>query len=327
MNIFHEIYGTYFRIVKHLLKRRRMTESELNSVIIDEGYRDSCLFLQPRLIPNADGSDWGLFRKNDDGTLSANTKNDPQSPLTLLQKRWLRTKLDDPRIRLFLSDDEYSGLTEELKDTAPLYTSEMLYFYDQFSDGDPFEDRKYKMHFREILTALREREILDVSYRSGKGNGKRLRVVPFYIEYSEKNDKIRVYCIFPFSEQKENFIILNIGRILSLKRTGNFFSGDIDSEACFRQTRCEEPVTVRINPERNAHERFMMEFAPYEKRTELDTETGVMTVQLWYDSLDETEILIRLLGFGPVLEIVSPPDFRKQAVERIKRQCEIMKSE
>jgi len=57
MNIFHEIYGTYFRIVKHLLKRRRMTESELNSVIIDEGYRDSCLFLQPRLIPNADGSD------------------------------------------------------------------------------------------------------------------------------------------------------------------------------------------------------------------------------------------------------------------------------
>ena len=68
----------------------------------------------------------------------------------------------------------------------------------------------------------------------------------------------------------------------------------------------------------------MAEFASYEKRTERDLETGKCTVSLWYDKQDETELLIRLLGFGPVLEIMGPPDFRKQAAQRVKKQAELL---
>ena len=81
---------------------------------------------------------------------------------------------------------------------------------------------------------------------------------------------------------------------------------------------------IRVTTERNAVERFFMEFASYEKRAERDLETGNCTVKLWYDKQDETELLIRLLSFGPVIEILGPADFRRQAAERVKRQWEMI---
>jgi hypothetical protein len=102
------------------------------------------------------------------------------------------------------------------------------------------------------------------------------------------------------------------------------YTQEIQPEQWFAKMRCKEPVEVRVQPERNAVERFLMEFASYEKRVERDSETGCITVKLWYDRQDETELLIQLLGFGPVLEILSPTDFRAKAAERIRRQCEII---
>ena len=323
MTIFHEIYGTYYRIVRHLLGRRRLTAGEVRDAVAKEGFRDSVLFLPGRLLPQADGSDWHLLSQNEDGSLSPVTRHEPPDPLTLLQKRWLRTRLGDPRMGLFLTPEERDSLRAQLAGAEPLYAPEMLHYNDQFADGDPFGDAQYQQNFREILTAVREHSIVDVSYRSGHDNNLRLRAVPFRIEYSEKNDKLRVYCIDLRSRKTEKVILLNLGRILSLHRTKEQYPGEICPEKLLARLRAPEPVTVRVKPQRNAVERFLMEFTSYEKCVERDAETGVITVQLRYDTQDETELLIQLLGFGPVLEILSPADFRAKAAERIRRQCEL----
>ena len=83
------------------------------------------------------------------------------------------------------------------------------------------------------------------------------------------------------------------------------------------------PVTVRVTTERNTVERFFMEFAPYEKQSERDLTTGECIVKIWYDNQDESELLIRLLAFGPTIEILSPSDFRQKAAERVFRQFEL----
>ena len=66
----------------------------------------------------------------------------------------------------------------------------------------------------------------------------------------------------------------------------------------------------------------MTEFASFEKHTIRDLETNEYTVELWYDYQDETEVLIGLLSFGPVIEILGPPHLREQAKQRIDRQYE-----
>ena len=325
MKLFHEIYGAYFRIVGQLLGHRKLTKKHVRSTVWQEGFSESVVYLEPKILPQNDNSDYGLLHQNDDGTFSPVTKHKPLHPITLLQKRWLRTKLDDPRMGLFLSDEERDALRAQLSGTEPLYTSDTLLYPDQFADGDDFEGRRYQQHFREILTAVRNREYLDVSYRGGKGRNLRLKVIPFRIEYSEKNDRFRVYCILPHSRKADQVMILNLANILSLNRLSERYSGKIDAEQCFAKRRCQEPVTVRVKPERNAVERFMMEFASYEKRTERDTDSETITVKLWYDQQDETELLIRLLSFGPVLEILAPADFRAKAAERIRKQCELLR--
>lgn len=324
MSIFHEIYGVYYRIAGKLLGRERLTEQEIRETVQKEGFRDSVLFLPQKLLPQKDGSDWGFFRRTKDDALVPVTKHKPPQILTGLQKRWLRTVLDDPRILLFLTEAERLALLGRLGETKPLFRQSQFRYTDQFSDGDPYEDKSYQQIFRQILTAIRKQSVLAVSYRSGRKNQLYLHCVPLKLEYSEKNDKFRVYCIELRGKRSAGAILLNLGRIRSVRDTGEQREKRLSAETYFQKLRCKEPAVVKVFPERNAVERFLMEFAPYEKRTERNIENGCCTVQLWYDRQDETELLIRLLGFGPVLEILGPPELRRKAAERVQMQCRLL---
>ena len=324
MALFHEMYGVYYRIAAKLLEREKLTVRELYKQIERSGFRDSVLFLPQKLLPQEDGSDWGLLRHDADGMLRPVTRHRPPHPVTQLQKRWLRALLEDPRMGLFLDENRLQALRRYLHDVPPLFRREQFGYTDQFSDGDPYSDRHYARSFRLLLRAVWEQEILDISYRSAKGKRFRMRCVPFRIEYSEKNDKFRVYCVRLRGMRPSGCFLMNLGRILSLCGTGEFWEEKIPVRNFFRLRMCSEPVTVRVRNERNAVERFLMEFACYEKRTERDPESGDCEVKLWYDRQDETELLIRLLSFGPMLEITAPVDFRKKAAERIRQQAALL---
>lgn len=323
MTLFHELYGIYFRITGKLLSHRQLTEQEVRKTIQKDGFRDSVLVLPKKLLPQKDGSDWGLLRRTKDGTLTPVTKHPPQPLLTTLQKRWLQACLDDPRMALFLNEAERTQLRERLH-VKPLFSASQMHITDQYTDGDHYADEHCQQIFRQLTEAVRKQEILHIRYLSGRGRRLRIRCVPVKLEYSERNDKFRVYCMDLRGKRSGGSLILNLGRICSVQNTGEFRDPPIPEERIFRKLRCKEPVTVCVIPERNAVERFLMEFASYEKRTERDTGTGCCTVRLWYDRQDETELLIRLLSYGPMLKILAPPDFRKKAAERVQKQYTLL---
>ena len=62
-----------------------------------------------------------------------------------------------------------------------------------------------------------------------------------------------------------------------------------------------------------------MHFSHFEKETrQLDERRYELT--LWYDRDDEPELLIRVLSFGPILEVFAPAAFRQLVQDRIRRQ-------
>lgn len=332
MNIFSELYGAYFRTAASLLSRRGkpLAESDVHDAVRRHGFRDSALFLPRKLIPQSDGSDWGLLRRTDGG-LSPITKNPPPDILSGLQKSWLKALLSDPRLALFLNDTELERLSEKLEDVRPLYKPEHFRFFDRFSDGDDFKDPEYRAHFRAVLVAVRSREAIRISYHSGHDNDLNFTVLPLKIEYSAKNDKFRVYCRTVNNGILRGGTTINVGRIRAVEPIGRRFTKTAADKAAmdrfFSDRRAKEPVTVYVKPERNAPERFLMEFANYEKRTERDPENGGLTVNIYYDRADETELLILLLSYGAAVEILSPKSFRDQAAERVKRQRQLIKGE
>ena len=79
---------------------------------------------------------------------------------------------------------------------------------------------------------------------------------------------------------------------------------------------------LRLTDERNALERVMLHFSHLQKETRR-LEDGRYEVRLTYEGEDETEILIRILSFGPVLEVVSPQSFLNKMRERIEKQMKL----
>lgn len=318
MRIFSELYGAYFRITAKVLSEHALTDNEVRSIVAEEGFRDSGLFLTGKLIPQKDDSDWGLLSRDKAGILHPVTVSEPPRVLTELQKRWLRSKLDDPRICLFLDDRELASLCERVAKVEPLYSPEMIRYVDRYSDGDPFTDPDYRRNFRVILAALKSKSVVQIEFISSRGKRIVGDFLPCKLEYSQRDDKFRVFC----SSSMKGGTVINLGRVKYARKLSRSKKGlcELDTDAL----RCDEPLQIAVSSERRADERFLMEFAAYEKRTEREEGSGVVKVKLWYDKNDETEILIRLLSYGPTLEIVGPPDMRRKADERVRRQYRLM---
>ena len=322
MNIFSEIYGAYFRTAAKLLKNEITDDKTVRETVQQEGFRDSVLFLPQKLIPGDD--DWGLFSRTPDGKLKRITKASPVNVLTKLQKMWLKAKLSDPRIRLFMDEKTLSGLNDRLADVSPLYKNEHFRYTDRFSDSDDFYNENYIKNFRIALDAVKNRKIVYIEFFSGHGNRVSGKFVMLKMEYSPKNDKFRAYCYLLRHDKIKKSGIINIGRITNIIDTGRVFRTPVSMDDYFSSRKCSSPAVIIVKPERNGVERFMLEFASYEKHTVRDLETGRYKVELWYDNQDETELLIRLLSFGPVIEILGPQSLREQAKLRIKRQAELL---
>ena len=77
---------------------------------------------------------------------------------------------------------------------------------------------------------------------------------------------------------------------------------------------------------RNALERAMLHFTDLEKETErIDDRHYRITLN--YKQGDETEILIRVLSFGPVLKVTAPESMVSQIRERLDRQMAMLAHE
>lgn len=299
--MFHEIHGGYYRAVAEIISQAedgRLTKESMLEAVRSCAFEESVL-----TIPQAlETGKWPLVTND----LRTPLKHCPTMPLTNLQKRWLKTLLQDPRIRLF-------GVTDEgLEDAEPLYPADAIVWYDRYSDGDPYEDEGYIERFSVILAALREKRKIRISFEGRKGFPHTWVCILHRLEYSAKDDKFRVLCT-----AYGRTMTVNLSRMTSCELLDAYGDGDAAGPEVQRDT-----VVLHLTDERNALERVMLHFSHLQKETRR-LEDGRYEMRLTYEREDETEILIRILSFGPVLEVVSPQEFRDKVKERIEKQMKL----
>ena len=231
--------------------------------------------------------------------------NDPTRPLTLLERKWLKAISLDPRIKLFDVDFSWLG------DVEPLFTPDDYYIFDKYDDGDPFEDPEYIKNFRLILEAIKNRFPLRIGTENRRGSITHLSVIPEYLEYSEKDDKFRL-----MTSGTRHSVTVNLGRIVYCRR----FNGNFPNQGG-RKRNTDRSVTLILTDKRNALERVLLHFSHFEKQAEkIDDEHYKLILK--YDKDDETELVIRILSFGPMVKVIEPYNF----VELIKKRLEMQKS-
>ena len=296
--LFSEVYGSYFRVLEEVLGKASegvLTEKELTAIVQEKAFAESGLSIPANL---KDGT-WPLLTKE----CSTPLRHRPTQPLSLLQKRWLKALLLDPRIALFAPDDE------GLEDIEPLFSPDTFVYFDRYADGDPYEDETYIACFQLILQALREKRKLRVRFRGHTGVRHCVVCIPVRLEYSAKDDKFR---LLTAGDAKRH--VINLARV----RSCELLECHLPAEARAAKPRSRE-VTFLLKDERNALERVMLHFSHLEKETvRLDEHT--YQVRLRYDKEDETELLVRILSFGPMVQVTAPEQFIGLIRERLHRQ-------
>ena len=296
--IFSELYSAYYNTVAAIISGildGEHSEKELQKIVTDYAFGESVLTIMPSLKSEK----WQLVHSD----MTTKLEHKPTIPLTLLQKRWLKAISLDPRVKLF-------GVEfPDLEDVEPLFTSADHYIYDQYNDGDPFEDAQYIRNFRIVLEAIRKGTQIKFEMINRKGNMMFVRCRPLRLEYSEKDDKFRVV-----TAGWRAVSTVNLAKIRACAYDNGYR----------RVSGRENPVvydtiTVKIRDERNAMERFMLHFAHFEKQAEkLDKKHYLVKIKYAHD--DESEMVIRILSFGPMIEVLEPESFRKLVIEKLEKQ-------
>ena len=298
--IFHEIYSVYYntvaRIIDSVLKGEAK-DKDLQRIVVEKAFNESVL----TILPAIKSEKWQLIKSD----MTTPIIHSPSMPVSELEKRWLRSLKDDPRIKLF--DPDLSGL----EDTEPLFTRDDYYVYDKYSDSDPYEDEKYIQHFKLILSAVKERSPISIEVENKAGRVILVRCIPTRLEYSEKDDKFRV-----FVSGCRYASVLNLARIVSCKiYKGEHVIKDVSRKTVMRT------LEIEINDERNALERVMLHFAHFEKQAECIGKRKYL-LRINYDSLDESEMVIRILSFGPMVKVIGPDGFIELVKEKLKKQMD-----
>lgn len=77
---------------------------------------------------------------------------------TLLERRWLKTVLTDPRLPFFLEEAEIQQMEAQLKDVEPLFDLDSVVYFDQFQQptSDALEKRQVKF-FKQLIAAIQQK--------------------------------------------------------------------------------------------------------------------------------------------------------------------------
>lgn len=296
--IFNEIYSAYYNAVAKIITELINGETEekaLNGIVSDTAFAESSL----TILPSLKSEKWQLVRAD----MTTPIMHRPTMPPTLIQKQWLKAISLDPRIRLF--GVNISGLD----DVEPLFTPDDYVIYDKYSDGDPYDDEGYIARFKTILSALKERKPLKLKAVNRKGNVVSMTVMPSRLEYSEKDDKFRL-----ISTGCRYGGTVNLARMVYCEKCA-----DVKPKPKPQAEPVKMSVTLKVKDDRNTLERCMLHFAHFEKQAERINKNNYL-VRIKYNIDDETEMVIRILSFGPMVEVIEPEGIRKLIIDRLKRQ-------
>ena len=318
MQLFHEIYGLYYHLVAQIIDEAidrqnnassGMTSNRVIQILrtADGAYNECISNIERELFkkPTTDRT-WNLL----DADGRTHIKNRTDRPLTTLEKRWLRTLLDDPRIGLFLPDLDF--MKEELRNIEPLWAPGLIQAFDKASDADPYDDVDYRNRFNRILNAIHENKWLDLTIHKKDRLEETMRFLPKKLEYSPKDDKFRVDGIVG-QQQKTLDLARMSSCAVSMDQSGDRNLPDSEKKQL-------KTLGLEIYDEFNTLARLLIELSNYEKTDIKAVGELKYYLKLRYREDDADELRIRLLGFGPHVKVIEPTEFVDEMRRCIRAQ-------
>lgn len=261
-----------------------------------------------------------LFTLSNDSTLSGSID---LLPLTALEIQWMINVLNHPLAKCFLVEEEIAHVLAWLDD-AGLFDINTVVLHDQYIGVEEFyNSSNFGVSIQKIMRAIRENRMVTIKYKSQYGRQSNYVCSPVHIEYSKRDNRIRVRAVSKSNTAKT----FNLERILDVNILDESFNKEFAEDTIekhLKENECE--LVIFFNETRNIPDRILTEFSCFKKKcVKWGNERYRMT--LYYDKEDKREILVRLLSYGSLINVFDDTgDVRHELIERLENQLELTNS-
>ena len=307
--LFSPLYSTYYFAIRNILETYiRSKKQPLSNEIIAKLIEASAYIEAPGeladLIFNRSETTT-IFRESKDG-VSSPINHIPDFPLTTIELRFIAAILKDNRIKMFMSPEVIEGLQEALKDVKPLWETDDIKYFDQNKDGDDFDNKNYVILFQTILNAINHKKSIRLIY--GRKNISDI-FTPTHLDYSQKDNAFRLFV-------KELKYPINLENIKSVEITEE---KPVKGEASTAYKSLK--VEIYDDTSRQYHfNRAIRTFSYFKKTCKKTDKENTYELTVDYDTSDVSEIVIKILMFGPNMKVLEPREVIEKVTSKILRQ-------
>ena len=295
------------RIMNQAVDGRKFTDEEVEQLLKDTKIADE------DFIKNVLG-----YSENPYKIMGADFKpmfTDKKIPInpTILEKRWLKSIINDEMARLFLDEDIILKLENKLKDVEPLFKMDLK----------QAQDINQKL-IKVIVCSFRYNKFIKYRF-TYKGEQYEHIGIPFKLSYlvRENRFKLSVYCI----EKRELFYIdldsiedieffedLNEDLILLQKEIDS-----IGKREFFKRELSNQMVTLKMQIipafDHNTAERAHFLFSTYDKKSFKMDDHYILEVK--YYKFDEENVIKKILNLGIYATILEPEEVKQKVVSML----------
>lgn len=237
---------------------------------------------------------------------------------TILEKRWLKSLINEDIVKLFLDKNIIENLNKKLIDIEPLFNLNL-----------PPSHVKEEF-IKTAIKAFRDNEILIYDSTNKKGKKFTNQIgIPFKINYSLRDYKFRLSI---YSIEEDRYIYINMDSIESmeiLNENNHLYDEKIKKmkDELYKLgenkfflsnfNKYEKIIKLRIHHGKNVFEIIHLLFANYHKKTYREDDKQYMEIS--YYGFDEENIIRDILSLGVLVEVVEPDYIREKILEILRK--------
>jgi predicted DNA-binding transcriptional regulator YafY len=333
MELFDEVKNRYFQIIFRIVNECANGKAKKDILkIIDEGEFEQKVIgknLQSfsGLVLNEYTQDenYNLIKHAKDiyyPAITCKDKNPLPIRFTNIEKAWLKALLEEPCIRMVLSEETHNKLSKELVDVDTPIRQEYFEMTNVIKLPEISECKGYEENFRILLKAIVEEKVIRYNNTDKYGNEyKSMRAIPVGIEFSMRDQRFRVSL---YSLDNNRPIMANIFTMtdLTIEDDKPPFDRETAKKLLYEQRYCQEPVVLEVTDKKAAMERCFMCFSSME-RTAKCLGDDKYEVKLNYYVFEEENLIRSIISLGPFVKVLSPARITDEIVRRVKLAIEI----
>lgn len=294
------------RIMNQAIDGKEFTEEEVEKLLRDTKIADED-FIQNILGYGKDP--YGIMDFDFKPTFT--DKKIPVNP-TNLEKRWLKSIIQDDFVRLFLNEDVILKLENKLKDVEPLFIMNLK------------KENINEDFIKRIIISFRYDKFIKYKFINKDVEYEKTGI-PFKLNYSikENNFKLSVYCI-----EDEELSYIGLDNIKDIEIVDDLDDAlnklqkevnEVGKNVFFKEKLKNQTETLKLKiieqPDKNTIERVHLLFSSYDKKSFKMKDYYILEVK--YYKFDEENVIKNILSLGVYATVLEPESVKQKVISLI----------